>query len=283
MIRDGRRDRRGRASVEALPDRVLHLLMVAPHEGPSAAKGADLRRSGNTPRGHAGRLTPCAAAAYRAPVTPAFLAGAAAGYGIAIPVGAIAILIVETGLRRGFRLAAAAGAGAATVDGIYAAIAALFGAALAGVLAPFETPLRVLAVVLLVVIAGRGLLGVRATMSRSPADAAEIPADVEAAERGGSAPRTYAVFLGITLLNPVTVTYFAALILGLTSTGAGPAEKAAFVAGAFLASLSWQTLLAAVGAFLHRRLPPRLRAGVILLGNAIILAFAAVIAIGIPA
>jgi threonine/homoserine/homoserine lactone efflux protein len=61
----------------------------------------------------------------------AFLAGVAAGLGIAVPVGAIAILIVETGLRRGFRLGAAAGAGAATVDGIYALVAAVFGSALA--------------------------------------------------------------------------------------------------------------------------------------------------------
>ena len=50
------------------------------------------------------------------------LAGAVAGYGIAIPVGAIAILILETGLQRGFRLAAAAGTGAAVADGIYATV-----------------------------------------------------------------------------------------------------------------------------------------------------------------
>jgi arginine exporter protein ArgO len=106
-----------------------------------------------------------------------------------------------------------------------------------------------------------------------------MPADVEDAERAGSAGRTLAFFLGITLLNPVTVTYFAALILGLTATGGGAGEKAAFVAGAFLASLSWQTLLAAIGAFLHRRLPPAARTVVIVLGNGIILAFAAVIAI----
>ncbi len=213
----------------------------------------------------------------------ALLAGAAAGYGIAIPVGAIAILIVETGLRRGFRLAAAAGAGAAAADGIYALVAAAFGAALATVLAPFETPLRVLAVVLLVGIAVRGLLGLRAATAAPSREAGEIRADVEAAEQGGSARRTFGVFLGITLLNPITVTYFAALILGLTATGAGPAEKAAFVAGAFLASLSWQMLLAAVGACLHRRLSPGLRAAVIVLGNAIILVFAAVIAAGLVA
>ncbi len=208
-----------------------------------------------------------------------FLAGAAAGFGIAIPVGAIAILIVETGLRRGFRLAAAAGLGAAGADGIYAFAAAAFGAALAGLLAPYETPLRVLAIVLLVAIALRGLLGAsRAQRTPATDDGAAMPADVEAAERGGSVLRTFGAFLGLTLLNPVTVTYFAALILGLAGTGVGPAEKAAFVAGAFLASLSWQVLLAAVGAFLHRRLSPGLRVGVIVLGNTIVLLFAAVIA-----
>lgn len=211
----------------------------------------------------------------------AFLAGAAAGFGIAIPVGAIAILIVETGLRRGFRLAAAAGAGAATVDGVYALVAAAFGAALAAVLAPWERPLRVLAVAVLVAIAIRGLLGLRALTRPVAPGGPPIQPDVEAAERGGSAVRTYGVFVALTLLNPVTVTYFAALILGLGSTGAGPAEKAAFVVGAFLASLAWQMVLAAVGAFLHRRLSVRLRAAVILLGNAIILAFAIAIGAGL--
>jgi arginine exporter protein ArgO len=214
----------------------------------------------------------------------ALLAGAVAGYGIAIPVGAIAILIVETGLQRGFRLAAAAGTGAAVADGIYATIAVTFGAALAIVLAPFDTLLRVFAIVVLVAIAIRGLLGLRRSSAlAADGEAAVMPADVEATERSGSARRTFATFLGLTLLNPITVTYFAALILGLNGAGVGPVEKAAFVVGAFLASLSWQLLLAAVGAFLHRRLSPGLRAGVIVLGNSIVLLFALVIAIDLVA
>lgn len=211
----------------------------------------------------------------------AFVAGVAAGYGIAIPVGAIAILIIETGLRRGFRLAAAAGAGAAAADGIYAAVAAVFGVALAGLLEPLATPLQIVAVVVLVAIAVRGLLGLRTPAEPVAAGDPVLPADVEAAERAGSAARTFAVFLGLTLLNPITVTYFAALVLGLTATGLGLGEKVAFVVGAVLASLSWQTLLAGVGALLHRRLPPAARTVVIVLGNAIVLGFAAVIAIGL--
>jgi arginine exporter protein ArgO len=211
-------------------------------------------------------------------VITAFLAGAAAGYGIAIPVGAIAILIIETGLRRGFRLAVAAGAGAAAADGTYAAVAAAFGTALAALIAPLATPLRVVAVGILVAIGIRGLWRLRvAEMPPSP-EGTGLPAEVEEAERAGSAGRTFAVFLGLTLLNPITVIYFAALILGLAGTGVGIGEKAAFVAGAFLASLSWQVVLAAVGAVLHRHLPPTARAAVVVLGNVIILAFAAVIA-----
>jgi threonine/homoserine/homoserine lactone efflux protein len=75
-------------------------------------------------------------------VTP-FWEGVLAGYGIAIPVGAIAILIVDTGLRRGFTVGFMAGAGAAAADFIYASLAALTGEALASLLTPYATALRV--------------------------------------------------------------------------------------------------------------------------------------------
>jgi arginine exporter protein ArgO len=113
----------------------------------------------------------------------------------------------------------------------------------------------------------------------SPGPAAPGPEPTGGSTR--SPERIYAAFLGITLLNPMTITYFAALILGLGATGTEPAEKIAFVAGAFIASLSWQTLIAAAGAALHRRLAPRLRLAVGIVGNVIVLAFAAVIAAGL--
>ena len=199
----------------------------------------------------------------------AFIAGVVAGYGIAIPVGAISVLIIDAGLRHGPRTAAAAGAGAATADGLYAAVAAVFGAALAQVLEPVAVPLRVGSVLLLVGIGVRGLLAVRRDARAEPG-AVSLPP---------GALRTFATFLGLTLLNPMTVVYFAALILGLASTGAGPAEKAAFVAGAALASLSWQELIAFVGSRLHRRLSPRARAATGILGNAVVIGLAISIAI----
>ncbi len=201
----------------------------------------------------------------------AFVAGVIAGYGIAIPVGAIAVLIIDQAIRHGFRTAAAAGAGAATVDLLYAAVAAAFGSALAAVLAPIAVPLRVASVAVLVAIAVRGLLLLRRDASAEPASVSSPP----------GAARTYSVFLGITLVNPMTIVYFAALILGLSSTGAGPAEKAAFVVGAGLASLSWQTLLAFLGSRLHHRLSTRARLVTGLVGNLVVLGIAATIAVSL--
>jgi threonine/homoserine/homoserine lactone efflux protein len=202
-------------------------------------------------------------------VTTSFVAGALAGWAIAIPVGAIAVLIVEIGIRRGFRVAAAAAAGAASADGTYAALAAIGGTALAAVLEPLERPLRIIAIGALLLIGIRGLLLV--TMGpRAVPGSATLPVRVAG---------TYVRFLGLTLLNPATVIYFAALILALPDLGRGPGERAAFVAGAFLASLSWQLVLAAVSAFAHHRLPPRFQVGVSILGNALICGFAVLLAL----
>ena len=92
------------------------------------------------------------------------------------------------------------------------------------------------------------------------------------------AGRTYLRFLVITLLNPTTILYFAALILGRPDLGDGPAERTAFIAGAALASTSWQLLLAVLGALAHQRLPWKLQLGISLLGNAVVAGFAIVIA-----
>lgn len=198
------------------------------------------------------------------------VAGALAGYAIAIPVGAVAVLIVELAIRRGFAVGAAAGAGAASADGIYATLAMTGGAAIAGLIEPVESAFRILAAGALVAVAARGfirlLLGPRGVPSRS-----DLPRNLAA---------TYLRFLAITLLNPMTVVYFAALSLGLPSLAAEPAGRVAFVAGAFGASLSWQILLAGLGALAHRRLPARFQLALSLFGNGLILAFAAVIAAG---
>ncbi len=201
----------------------------------------------------------------------AFVAGALAGYAIAIPVGAIAVLIVEIGIRRGFGIAAAAGAGTASADGLYAALAAAGGTALASLIEPFARPLKIIAIGALLGIGLRGFL----LLLRGPRQVTR-DSHLSIGHLG-----TYLRFLALTLLNPATVIYFTALILGLSNLGHGPGERAAFVAGALLASLSWQTSLAAVGAIAHRRLSPRFQVAISLVGNALIVGFAVVLASGL--
>ena len=200
-----------------------------------------------------------------------FVAGAIAGYGIAIPVGPVAVLIIELGVRRGFRLAAPAGLGAATADGLYALLAVLAGATVAQLLEPFTPVLQVSAVVVLTLIALRGFWAALYHARIGIPPKAELPA-----EPG----RTYLRFLAITLLNPTTILYFAALILGRPDLGSGPPERAAFIVGAAVASTSWQLFLALLGSLFHQRLPWKVQFGISLLGNAVVLAFAIVIARG---
>lgn len=199
----------------------------------------------------------------------ALLTGIAAGYGIAIPVGAIAILIVEVGIRCGFRCGFAAGAGAATADLIYAALAVVGGAGLAVLVEGIERPLRVVSALILALIAITGLLRIR-----------RQPETVEMSFDRRELAATYGRFLGLTLVNPTTVIYFVAVIVGLGVVNEmSPTQGALFVFGAFAASLSWQTLLAILGAFAGNRLGDRVRMVAIVVGNLVILALAVVILI----
>jgi threonine/homoserine/homoserine lactone efflux protein len=196
----------------------------------------------------------------------AFLEGVLAGLGVAVPVGAIAILIVDVGLRQGFSTAFMAGAGAASADFLYAGLAALAGEALAAALVPIGPGLRIASAVALLLIGGWGLW-----RSRNPQ---EHRTQAPVALVGHGPFRTYAVFLGLTLLNPLTVTYFAALILGRdVGASASIADKSAFVLGAGLASLIWQTVLAGLGSFARKHLSARFQQWATIGGNLLVIGF----------
>jgi threonine/homoserine/homoserine lactone efflux protein len=194
----------------------------------------------------------------------ALLAGLLAGWGVAIPLGAIGVMIVDLGARAGFRPAGAAAAGVATADLLYAGVAAAAGAAASAALAPHEHALRWLSAA---VLAALGVHGLRA------AAAARGAAMAPSAAAAPVGRHVYARFLALTSINPLTVAYFAALIAGLPAiASAAAADKIAFVLAAGAASLSWQLALAGAGAALHHRLPPSARTWTALAGNAIVLA-----------
>ena len=206
-------------------------------------------------------------------LTPnAFLSGIIAGYGIAIPVGPISILIIELGLRRGFRIALSAGAGAASADLIYATIAALAGSFLVSVLAPFALILRVGSALGLIAMGAWFLYHGRNLSDRTHTPRSEPT----------NCPRTYGMVLGLTLLNPVTVTYFTTLILGMgANSSQSSLNSVMFVSGAFLASLSWQSLLASISGIAHKRLSANVQLVTFTIGNLVIIALGVAILLGL--
>ena len=190
-----------------------------------------------------------------------FIEGLIAGYGIAIPVGAVAILIVNTAIRCGFRIGFLAGAGAATADFLYAVLASIAGAALTVALKPIAVPLRLLGGLVLI---GIGCAGLWQGLRRS--------GQQDRTAESCAPLKMYAQFVGITIINPLTVVYFTAFIIGRDAAAAGfsLAANLLFVLGVGLSSLSWQTLLAALGGVAGNRLSPRFQFLATVLGNLLV-------------
>lgn len=173
-------------------------------------------------------------------LTSAALSGLVTGWAIAIPIGAVGAFLVTLSSRTSFAVGAAGALGVATVDGGYAALAVIAGAAVAAALAPVADGLTLASGLVLLVIAA--LTAVHAVRSTA-----------QVRETAPMRPRTaYALFLGITAVNPTTVVYFGAVVLGNPRLVSSTAEGVVFVLAAFLASASWQLLLAGGGAALGR-------------------------------
>ena len=195
-------------------------------------------------------------------------AGFAAGLAIAMPLGAIAVLILRESMVRGLGMGLAAGAGAASVDFVYCSLALLLGATLADAVEPL---LPTLAAVSGFVIVGIGVYQLVGAL-RARAAPAEEPELIT-----GSRLRVYGRFVGLTALNPATIVYFLALsavVATVTTSAAGPLV---FVGFTFLASLLWQSTLAVVGAVIGAAVTERT---IRVLG---IVASCAIIALGVVA
>jgi threonine/homoserine/homoserine lactone efflux protein len=211
-------------------------------------------------------------------VTAAAFAGLLAGYGIAMPVGAVATYLVALTARTSLRIGACAALGVATADGLYALIAQVGGSALSHTIQPVLLPLRWTSVVVLLALAVRG--GVSAFVQHRDRDRdrdRETSASAPTRQPAPMSPaRAYLRLCAITMLNPLTVIYFAALVLGAQGKIA-PAhpQQVAFVTAAFIASASWQLLLALGGALLGRILTGHRGRLITALGSSILIALLA--------
>ncbi|MFN8075438.1 MAG: LysE family transporter [Kineosporiaceae bacterium] len=203
----------------------------------------------------------------------AMVAGVVAGLGVAVPLGAVGLLLVQEGMRRGWRVGSGSAAGVATVDLVYAGLAAVAGAAVTHVLAGRERAVHVVAGAVLAAVAVRGLLGLRG----------EATSGLDVTPEAGTrrpALRGWARFVGITAVNPLTCLYFVALAAGLGPRLASASSRVAFVAGVGVGSLAWQLVLVAVGAGAGAVLGERGRRVTAVVGNVVVLALAVVVALG---
>lgn len=189
----------------------------------------------------------------------ALLAGVVAGLGVAMPLGAIGVLLVQEGVTRGWRPAAAGATGVALVDLGYATAAVAAGTLVSQSLAGHERPVRRVGAVVLLLVAAHGLLALR----RPAAAAGEVPAG-----------HVLARFVALTLVNPMTAVYFVVLTAGLGDQVAGPQRAASFVLGVFAASLAWQLTLAGAGSLAGTRFPAWARTATSLAGYVLVVGYA---------
>jgi arginine exporter protein ArgO len=198
-------------------------------------------------------------------MSSAFVAGLVAGYGVAIPVGAIGALLISLTARTSLQVGAAGAMGVATADGLYALAAVLGGAALARLIEPIATPMRWAAAVVLIALAVKTAVAAFRRHQGTVDD--RVPA---------TPGRAFLGLLGLTVLNPATIIYFGALVVGRQADAAPDLLSGiVFVLAAFLASASWQLLLAGGGSLVGRVLSgPRGRLATALVSSAVIAALA---------
>lgn len=202
--------------------------------------------------------------------TAALIAGFAAGLAIAMQVGAVSLLLVDTAVARGLRIGVAAGLGVATVDLLFAGAAAVAGGTAGAVLSEHEAEIRLAASATLAAIAIHGLAALRSKRAAR----SETPA----AARGAGARAHYLRFFAITSVNPLTIASFAAVAASLPPGHPGAAT--AFAAGAGGASAGWHVVLTVAAGHAGRWITPRIQRGLAVGGRVAVLLIALHLALG---
>ncbi|UXM93557.1 LysE family translocator [Paenarthrobacter sp. JL.01a] len=173
------------------------------------------------------------------------LAGALVGLGVAMPLGAIAALLVREGIVNGFRVSSAAAAGVATVDLFYCAGATAAGTLLVRNIEEHRGIFLLASGLLITSIGVMQFLQGLKKPSRP---------DFEDSK---SSSRAFLRFVGLTAVNPLTLVYFVALGGSVVGPGGSWAAPAAFTLAAGLTSFAWQLVLASLGSFFGKAVGPR--------------------------
>lgn len=176
---------------------------------------------------------------------PLLVRGLIIGLAISAPVGPIGLLCIQRTLAHGRLVGLVTGLGAATADAVYGAIAALGVTVIAEALVGRQDLLRVAG--------GLFLLFLAIRIFR-----AEPPTELENDERQDLIGAYASTFI-LTLTNPVTIIFFAAVFAGIGDEMTNRALPAVvpLVMGVFLGSALWWLLLSGGVSLIRDRLSQR--------------------------
>jgi threonine/homoserine/homoserine lactone efflux protein len=171
-----------------------------------------------------------------------FTIGFLAGLALAIPVGPMAIMLVNTTISKGLRHGVVGALGMASVDGLYALAVFIIGGFIAAALASLKLVLGLVGASILLV------LGLQ-TLIRNLRLIGKPELQASAGVSGGSVFKTFGTFVAATVVNPPTALYFLAIAPNVANLGFPLSMETAivFAAAVLIGSLIWQEALVFAG------------------------------------
>ena len=198
-----------------------------------------------------------------------FTIGFLAGLALAIPVGPMAIMLVNTTVSRGLRHGVIGALGMASVDGLYALTVFVIGALVASILSSLKLVLGLIGATILLVLGIQTLVKNLALLNQDEATATSPT-------NQSTVLKTFGVFVAATVVNPPTALYFLAIAPNVANMGYQLSFEtvAVFTVAVFIGSLIWQEALVFVGLSIRSITTNRFRVWLGLFGGALIIALA---------
>jgi threonine/homoserine/homoserine lactone efflux protein len=198
-----------------------------------------------------------------------FTIGFLAGLALAIPVGPMAILLVNTTISRGLRHGVVGALGMATVDGVYALAVFVIGGIIASALSSLKLVFGLVGAAILLFLGVQTLVNNLQLLGK-----ADLPATV--ANEKSSVAKTFGTFVAATVVNPPTALYFLAIAPNVANMGFELSFSTAtiFALAVLIGSLIWQESLVFVGLAVRGITSNRFRVWLGLLGGLLIIGLA---------
>jgi len=163
--------------------------------------------------------------------TSLVIQGIIVGLILAVPVGPLSLMCIQTALSSGRLHGIVSGIGVATADTFYAAVAFLGLTVVSGFLLSWQSPLRIIAGLVLIVV------GIRIFLSK--------PAAKQEGGPDGSYTKNYVTMVAITIANPMTIIFLMVTLpgFGFVLGGSSLQSAAEFIGGFFFGSVAWWIVL----------------------------------------